>query len=115
MAWLTVYAKLMRLTSCAKAMHGRGAAVAPGIAALRLHIVAMDEQVVHDNAMLHLALCHEGRLARRVEELPKRLHWVLCMRMQHQQACTCMPAALWDSCFASSERHVVEIAPCAHR
>ena len=65
------------------------AAAAPGIATLCLHVVAMDEQMVPDNAVLHLPLCHQWRLARRVEQTPKSLHRILCMRMHHQKTCTC--------------------------
>jgi hypothetical protein len=46
----------------------------------------MDEEVLQKDARLHLALLHERWLLRGVVQAPKRLHWVVRVRMQHQQA-----------------------------
>ena len=56
-------------------------------AALCPSIVSVHQQMVHDDAVLHLPSLHQWRPGSSVEHVTERFHRVLCMRMQHKQAC----------------------------
>ena len=57
-------------------------------AALCASIVSVHQQVMHDDAVLHLSSLHQWRPGSPVEHVTESFHRVLCMRMQHQKACT---------------------------
>ena len=73
----------------------------PAIAALCSCVVGMHQQVVHDQAVLHPPRLHQRRPRSAVEHLPKRLHWLLRMRVQHQETCRSQQASQRKRTWAS--------------
>ena len=87
------------------------------IAALCCGVVGMDQEVVHDEAVLHLASLHERRPRRAVEHPPKGLHRALSMRVQHQQACTAerghvMSWVMTGRCSSQGALRAAHVAQC---